>query len=286
MEKQHCQHMFPFQKAPRPTSFQCGRKRCSKCRAYSSFPARQICQSPLPSTPTGLTIISTPVSPDKGPAGAKELRSPRPGPAGRCTAPVVTRPRAPSPAPAAPRRAGNVCPQPRVLFFTHLRFSVHFYKAGLAQALMCSYLCFKHLPEGRGSHKVLGWSFVQRKAKRRSSAQFLSHAQLFELCFLLGEEGRTLILAAGNCYRHTWSLGPEQAVKFRTTELEFSLCNRGQLGRKNDGRQKCRQALQKRGRNLSMSLRPPHLCADMTAVPRAPRGGCKEESQLKKKLFY
>lgn len=60
MEKQRCQHMFPFPKAPWPTSLRCGRKRCSKCRAYSSFPARQICQRHLPSTPTGLTSISTP----------------------------------------------------------------------------------------------------------------------------------------------------------------------------------------------------------------------------------
>lgn len=35
------------------------------------------------------------------------------------------------------------------------------------------------------------------------------------------------------------------------------------------------------GRNISMLLRPPHLCADMTEVPTAPKGGCKEESHLK-----
>lgn len=134
----------------------------------------------------------------------------------------------------APHRASNVCPQPWVLFFTHLRFSMHFYKTGQANTLMCSYLCFKHLPEGRGSHEVTGWSSVQKEAKRRRSAPFLSHAQLFELGevrFLLGEERRTHLSCwvSLQTYPLPWPRAGSE-VHRRTTELESSLCNQGTAG--------------------------------------------------------
>lgn len=133
----------------------------------------------------------------------------------------------------APRHAGDVYPQPQVLFFTHLRFSMHFYKTGLANALMCSYLCFKHLPEGRGSHEVSGWSSVQREAKRQRSAPFLSHAQLFELGevrFLLEEERTHLSCWVSlQTYPFPWPRAGSE-VHLRTAELESSLCNQGMAG--------------------------------------------------------